>query len=439
MEKSHFLEKIGSYINKHQLIDDNCRVLVALSGGADSVALLISLHSLGYKCIAAHCNFHLRGEDSNRDEQFVRELTRKFKIQVTTIDFDVPAYAKSKHLSIEMACRELRYDWFENIRLKYNCDAIAVGHHKDDNIETFFLNILRGSGIKGLAAIKPINGKIVRPMLDVTRIEIEQFLKSLEQSYVTDITNFETDYKRNKIRNILLPQISDMFPNSGLTRTLDNITSCNDFYQGAIKRAKDEVIKQNTSIVVIDTNRLLKIEGYQSLLFEIINQYNFNSTQCEEIISTLHNTGSIYLSPSHRLIINRDTIEISKSAIDEKQEYKFYLNNLPDTLPIKLDIEIKDIVLKYENDKRIAYFNMSILSKEITLRHWRAGDRMIPFGMKGSKKLSDIFTDNKLSIFDKENIWVLECANEIIWIPGLKHSASFKCKENSEIVVLRMI
>lgn len=225
MELSLFLKKIESYVAKHSLLEHNAKILVALSGGPDSVALLIALKRLGCNCVAAHCNFHLRGEDSNRDERFVIELTNRLEIPLVKVDFDVLAYEKKYKVSTEMACRELRYEWFEKQRVENGCSAIATGHHKDDKLETFFLNALRGSGIAGLASIKPKNGYIIRPMLDVTRTEIEEFLESVNQDWVTDRTNLESDYKRNKVRNLLLPYIQELFPENALNRTVKSVTS----------------------------------------------------------------------------------------------------------------------------------------------------------------------------------------------------------------------
>lgn len=209
-----FEEKTLRYIHRHMPAVANGKILAAVSGGADSVALLRVLAALGCNCIAAHCNFHLRGDEADRDEAFVRKLCHDIDIELRCTDFDVEAYKKSHGVSTEMACRELRYDWFERQRAALGCSVIAVAHHRDDNIETFFLNLVRGSGITGLAGIKPCNGKIVRPLLGSSRDEIINYLKTLGQDYVTDSTNLENDYARNKIRNVMLPEISRLFPSA---------------------------------------------------------------------------------------------------------------------------------------------------------------------------------------------------------------------------------
>ena len=279
MEKSLFLKKIEDYIHNHNLLPSKGKVLVTLSGGADSVALLISLHSLGYNCVAAHCNFHLRGDDSNSDQAFVEELTTKLGIPLKLIHFNVQSIMDSHHMSMEMACRYLRYNWFECLRKDECCDAIAVGHHSNDNVETFFLNAIRGSGINGLAAIKPVNGYIVRPLLCVSRRDVEDFLASIGQNYVTDKSNLSNDFNRNKLRNIIIPSINKLFPQQCLLRTISNISSCNDFYQGAIERAKNECFDKETGIINMPV--LNSYPGCTTLLYEIVREYEFNSIQCK--------------------------------------------------------------------------------------------------------------------------------------------------------------
>ena len=223
---SEFAKRISAFISAHGLFTPDDRVLVTLSGGADSVALLHVLLELGYDCVAAHCNFHLRGEESMRDERFVRALCDKLGVQATFVDFDVDSYVSERKVSVEMACRELRYRWFEQMRRQFGCRVIAVAHHADDSAETFFLNLMRGTGLAGLAGIKPRNGVIVRPMLCVGRQDVEAYLAQLQQDYVTDSTNLESEYRRNKIRNIVLPALRKCFPGSdaALSATMANLS-----------------------------------------------------------------------------------------------------------------------------------------------------------------------------------------------------------------------
>ena len=209
-----FIGRVEQYMARCGMPAPGARVLVALSGGADSVALLLVLRSLGYDCVAVHCNFHLRGEESMRDEKFVRGLCADLGLQLKVKDFNVKERMKADGVSVEMACRDLRYEWFEHERQSEQCCNIAVAHHSDDNVETLLLNMLRGTGIAGMAGIKPMNGYIIRPLLCVSRQEIEEFLKEVGQDYVIDSTNAVADVKRNRLRNIVLPVIMGQFPSA---------------------------------------------------------------------------------------------------------------------------------------------------------------------------------------------------------------------------------
>lgn len=444
MELSLFLKKIESYTAKHSLLEQNAKILVALSGGPDSVALLIAMKRLGYECVAAHCNFHLRGEDSNRDEQFVEDLTKRLEIPLVKVDFDVPAYEKMHKVSTEMACRELRYEWFENQRIENGCSAIAVGHHKDDKLETFFLNALRGSGITGLASIKPKNGYIVRPMLDVTKDQIEQFLKLENQDWVTDRTNLESDYKRNKVRNLLLPYINELFPENALNRSVESVSYGNEFYEAAMNDAVAKCCEEKDGNPVIDIAKLLEYKGSGTILFEILAKYGFNSIQADEMYALMQNpenTGKKILSEKYVAYFNRKEILI---VPDDKEnsgrEYLFRFENQPEDLPVKFSINhvFFSDEFKFSRDPNTAYFSAEILSKDIILRRWKTGDRIKPFGLKGTKLVSDIFSDMKLSQPEKQNAPILETEGKIIWIPGYENSDAFKCEKGKEMIEITL-
>ena len=229
--------KVKEYIKEHSMLKDGDKVVVTLSGGADSVSLLLILHALGYECHAAHCNFHLRGEESMRDERFVTSLCEHLNIPLHKTDFETETYSKEKGISIEMAARELRYDYFRKLKDEVDAKAIAVGHHRDDNIETLFLNLVRGTGIQGLCGIQPVNGDIVRPLLCVSREEILDYLATKGQTYVTDSTNLEDVYSRNKIRLNVLPELQQI--NQGamenIRATINNLNEVRKIYEATIK------------------------------------------------------------------------------------------------------------------------------------------------------------------------------------------------------------
>ena len=418
-------KKIAQYIDNERLFPINARIIVALSGGADSVALLRILHTLGYDCEAAHCNFHLRGTESDRDEMFVRKLCKTMKTPLHTIDFATEQYAIEKKISIEMAARELRYQWFAEIKEKTKADVIAVAHHQDDSVETVLLNLIRGTGINGLLGIRPKNGDIVRPLLCISRKEITDYLQNAGQEYMTDSTNLQDEYTRNKIRLNLLPLMQEINPlvKEHIIDTSNYLNDVNRIYNKGIEEGKQgDIEKGNIRIVP-----LLKEPSPEALLFEILYPLGFNAAQTKNILTMLEGqTGKQFISKDGwRAVKNRELLLIDKK---EKQE------NPPFCL-IKEEKEYtKDFIIPRE--KHIACFDTDKLIGEINLRKWQTGDIFIPFGMKGKKKVSDYLTDRKFSIIQKENQWVLCCGDKIIWIVGERTDNRFRIDEKTKKVTV---
>ena len=418
-------KKIAQYIDNERLFPINARIIVALSGGADSVALLRILHTLGYDCEAAHCNFHLRGTESDRDEMFVRKLCKTMKTPLYTIDFATEQYAIEKKISIEMAARELRYQWFAEIKEKTKADVIAVAHHQDDSVETVLLNLIRGTGINGLLGIRPKNGDIVRPLLCISRKEITDYLQNAGQEYMTDSTNLQDEYTRNKIRLNLLPLMQEINPlvKEHIIDTSNYLNDVNRIYNKGIEEGKQRVIEKGNIRIV----PLLKEPSPEALLFEILYPLGFNAAQTKNILTMLEGqTGKQFISKDGwRVVKNRELLLIDKK---EKQE------NPPFCL-IKEEKEYtKDFIIPRE--KHIACFDTDKLIGEINLRKWQTGDIFIPFGMKGKKKVSDYLTDRKFSIIQKENQWVLCCGDKIIWIVGERTDNRFRIDEKTKKVTV---
>ena len=418
-------KKIAQYIDNERLFPINARIIVALSGGADSVALLRILHTLGYDCEAAHCNFHLRGTESDRDEMFVRKLCKTMKTPLHTIDFATEQYAIEKKISIEMAARELRYQWFAEIKEKTKADVIAVAHHQDDSVETVLLNLIRGTGINGLLGIRPKNGDIVRPLLCISRKEITDYLQNAGQEYMTDSTNLQDEYTRNKIRLNLLPLMQEIntLVKEHIIYTSNYLIDVNRIYNKGIEEGKQRVIEKGNIRIV----PLLKEPSPEALLFEILYPLGFNAAQTKNILTMLEGqTGKQFISKDGwRVVKNRELLLIDKK---EKQE------NPPFCL-IKEEKEYtKDFIIPRE--KHIACFDTDKLIGEINLRKWQTGDIFIPFGMKGKKKVSDYLTDRKFSIIQKENQWVLCCGDKIIWIVGERTDNRFRIDEKTKKVTV---
>ena len=424
------VERVRNFIHEHEIMDDRCRVLVALSGGSDSVALLRILMQLGYECLCAHCNFHLRGDESDRDEHFVTRLCETLNVPLVIKHFDVGGYQDATGASVEMACRELRYEWFSQLLEEHDCRCVAVGHHIDDNIETFFLNALRGTGIAGLAGMKPRNGNVVRPLLCLSRHEILSWLSGVGQDYVTDSTNDENEVKRNRLRNIVLPAIYGNFPGSeqSLNKTIENVMSCFDLYNEAVGVMRNIVSeKDENGVVVIERDILDSFACRSLLLYEILKPLGFNASQCSQMLSSV--VGRHFTSSSHKALIDRDKILVSPHREIEDEVHTIDLTEAMITSPIT--IEVKHLKggqfspSMVDGKSKIALNAAVLNASEVVLRRWREGDRIKPFGMRGSKLVSDLFTDNKLNELAKQQAWLLEADGEILWVVGYRASRNY--------------
>ncbi len=434
---SRLEQNIKDCITRNGLLDDGATVVVAVSGGADSVALLNVLVSLGYHCIVAHCDFHLRGEESERDRRYVKSLASRYGVECRVVHFDVPAYEKEHGVSTEMACRELRYGWFEQLRNECGASAIAVAHHRDDNIETFFLNLLRGTGIAGLSGMSPRNGYIIRPMLDCTRAEIEEYLNDCGIDYVIDSTNRLNDFKRNKLRNIILPVLREQFPgaDNAIAATISMLRDNESVYLDAIVDKDKEYRKGNR----IDLKNLLRSENNPVVvLFEILRPFGFNATHARDIVASADLSGRRFYSNAHVALLNRGELVVllRDCQCDDTDEYVIDLSSSVDA-PLKLGVAIEKCSEKNVKpvDSGTLLLDASVLdgNPHFMVRRWRKGDRIAPFGMKGSKKVSDIFSDAKLSLDEKAKVWVLTRNDEILWVVGYRASRHFpvtSCTQN---------
>lgn len=414
-----FKHDVYKFIDSNSLFNEKDKVLVALSGGADSVCLLRVLLALGYQCEAAHCNFHLRGEESMRDERFVDELCKKLDVKLHKIDFDTTAYASQKRLSIEMAARKLRYDWFDKIRCESGAAVIAVAHNENDCVETFILNLVRGTGINGLKGIKPKNGFVVRPLLEKRREEIIDYLTFLKQDFVTDSTNLQDEYTRNKIRLNILPMLEQINPQASqkIADTSRRLIDVAKIYNDEIAIAKERVmVDGNISIKALQKESVPK-----SLLFEILYPLGFNSSQIDDIYESvkLEQSGKVFRSDKYELLRDREMLIIRDIDRSEK---------LPNLHIEKFEV---DSTFKVPRDKNVCYVDADKLNGEPYLRKWERGDKFVPFGMKGKKNVSDYMTDRKFSLFDKEQQLVVCCGDNIVWLVNERSDDRFKVTKDT--------
>lgn len=420
------LYKVQKFITENDLLDSaNGPVVLGVSGGKDSVVLLHVLMKLGYQCIAAHCNFHLRGDESNRDQEFVRQLCKQLDITFLTIDFDTFQYAADNNISIEMAARDLRYDWFETIRKDYGAQAIATGHHLDDNIETVLLNLTRGTGLKGLTGIPVRNERIVRPLLSCTHAEIVAYTQAHKLEYVDDSTNQTTAYVRNKIRHIMLPVLEEINPSFRKTaaETITNLGEAYNIYQQEIQRNKVDISIYSDAALRIDIQKLNRYKNQTTILFEILKDYGFNPDQINQITRALDGeSGKVFYSGSHCLLKDRDYLLVQPVILEDAA--------IKSKLKLSIFDRTDDFIISTDN--QTVHLDADKLSMPLNIRPWEPGDAFYPLGMKGKKKLSDFLIDQKINRFQKEDIQVVTSKGEIVWIVQLRIDDRFKVTEKTK-------
>lgn len=431
------LYQVRAYIDKHRLLSASDKVLVGLSGGADSVALLSVLVKLGYTCIALHCNFHLRGEESVRDEKFAQAFADKLHVPFCKIDFKTEQYAHENHLSIEMAARELRYAWFEDMRIRLQAQAIAVAHHRYDSIETLLMNLVRGSGIRGLVGIRPRNQYVIRPLLGVSRKEILAWLEEQQYTYVTDSTNLSDAYTRNFIRLRVLPLLEEINPSvrQTLSRTADHLSAAETIYLSVLEKARQELwIKDKLSI-----EKLMQYPSPETILYELLQPFGFSRQVASDVFRSLEGeSGKVFYSDSYRLVKDREYLLLSKREQILPITYTYPLEAGQWQAPFFFSFEMiqKDADLAFQVSKDIAYFDADKLDSVLQLRRWQQGDWFIPFGMKGRKKVSDYFSDHKFTLEQKENAWLLCSGQSVIWLIGERSDNRFRVSADTKRILI---
>lgn len=429
------IHKVESFISRHNLLSPGAKVLVALSGGADSVALLVALLKLGYRCEAVHCNFHLRGTESDRDEAFVKQLCEKKEVKLNITHFDTTAHAKAHGISIEMAARELRYKLFEELRSSSGAEAIAVAHHRDDSAETVLLNLIRGTGIKGLRGIQPRNGNIVRPLLCVGRADIIDYLEWRGEHFVTDSTNLTTDYTRNKIRLEVIPKLAEINPSilDSLAATAQRIAEAELIYSQAVAEATERVKNENC----IDIEALKREISPATVLHEILSPLGFNSTQVGNIYDALDSDGCREITNgSWRVVKERGSLTILPQSGKEP-----YYGILPqegnvNTPTGTLQLSTHAFDGNIPRERNSVYLDMDSLKLPLALRTVKQGDRFAPFGMRGTKLVSDYLTDKKRSTAEKEQqLVVTDAGGTIVWLVNERPASPFCIKESTKEVI----
>ena len=448
---------VRKYIIHHDLFKNHGRYIVALSGGADSVALLLILKHLGVSLSAAHCNFHLRGEESERDEQFCVSLCERLGITLHRIHFDTQFYARQHKVSIEMAARDLRYRYFAQLAKDIKVDGICVAHHRDDNVETVILNLLRGSGVDGLAGIAPKNGNILRPLLCISRQDILDYLQLQGQNYVTDSTNLEDEALRNRIRHHVIPLLETVNPaaKENIAQTAKYLRQAKMMLEGLMGDHQTDGCEEdsctardlNNHVISLQKQSIIKAPSPEYMLHSKLGKYGFHGDVIDDIYTSLTaqegGVGKVWKNGSYMLAIDRNQLLVTAVAaldtIQSERPFRFPEEgnfNLGKSLKIKLHRYLRTADFTPSKSSHLVTLDADKVSFPLTYRLCEKGDRFYPFGMKGSKLISDYLTDRKRNVVQKMKQHVItDSQGEIVWLVGDRTSDRSKITDQTQIIL----
>jgi tRNA(Ile)-lysidine synthase len=436
-------QRFQQYCTTHRLHHDNSQWLLAVSGGIDSMTLAHLCCAGGFAAGIAHCNFSLRGADSDGDEQFVQQWAQAHRLPFFSIRFDTKRYAEERGISTQMAARDLRYAWFEEIRTAQHFTDLVVAHHADDNAETLLLNLTRGTGLKGLCGMQPVNGYIIRPLLFATRKEIEAYAAVNNIAYREDCTNAQTDYARNHIRHNVVPALQKINPAivESMSQTAQHLTQAHRIIAGERKRIAATLCSHAADGLHISIAALKQTPHYDFWLFELLQPYNFSGAVVAEILEALNGqSGKRFYSASHELLKDREALIIVPRAENKppvETPIAKSCNALLSPVAMQFDYRQNDENFVLLRDQNIANLAVEKLKFPLTLRLWREGDTFRPLGMKGFKKVSDFLIDEKVSLHDKSQQYVLVSGDDIVWLAGRRIDERYKITDRTkEIAVI---
>ncbi|MFP5436348.1 MAG: tRNA lysidine(34) synthetase TilS [Bacteroidia bacterium] len=435
------LSRLKEHLHKNLPFISEKKLLLAVSGGIDSMVLVDVFKQLGYDIAIAHCNFGLRGEESNGDEHFVRNLASKDAIPVFVNHFDTKRYAAENKISIQIAARELRYNWFAEIMQQHGYDYLLTAHHADDSAETFLINFTRGTGIEGLLGIPRQNGTIIRPLLPFTREEIETYAKENNVLWREDSSNVSDKYLRNKLRHHVLPLLKELNPSfsQSFAQTIENLRQAQALATDAAVLVYEKVVTSGNGREFINILKLLAYENYKAYLYQWLGKYGF--TAWDDIYDLVHaQPGKFVLSGTHRLLKDRELLILEPLKADSDSIFEIKSINEKTTQPIELRLDLVGN-MEPNPERNIIFVDNELIKFPLFVRRWQEGDYFCPLGMNGlSKKVSKFFKDEKMSLSDKENAWLLCTENEIIWVMGRRADDRFKVTtQTTQILKIEVI
>lgn len=435
------VKNFTDFIEQNHLFDQRSKVLAAVSGGMDSVLMVHLLKSAGFNFGIAHCNFQLRGDESADDDLFCRQLAGQLGVPFESISFDTLTYAAENKVSTQMAARELRYQWFEQVRQRADYSVIALAHHQNDAIETILLNLTRGTGIAGMHGILPKNGTLVRPLLFLNRDQIQNLVNELQLPYREDSSNASSKYARNKIRLDVVPKLKELNP--GLERTFENnlqhFREMEMLLEQHAEGLRSRLLVFHDDEIHISLHDLKALHPKRLLLFKLLQPYGFNQTAVDDLITAIDkHPGRVFDSPGFKLVLDRDKLILAKQSLGQLQEVFIGLNDREIKYgAYKLNILHDDSPLIVKNNPMAVSVDAGLLIYPLTLRPWQNGDHFYPLGMKKRKKLSDFFIDQKVPLHKKHTVPLLINGNgDIIWVGGYRPDEHYKVTANTKKVTI---
>ncbi len=440
---------LQKHINQNLSFLKGKNLLIAISGGIDSAVLTHLFYQLNFSISLAHCNFMLRGKESKKDEQFVKELGEELKIPTFTIQFETKKYALENSISTQMAARDLRYNWFQKITEENNLDFILTAHQKDDVIETFIINLTRGTGLDGLTGIPEVNGNIIRPLLPFDRNDILIYATKNKLHWREDQSNSSLKYVRNKIRHKIVPVLKELNPSllDSFQNTLENLKGSQQIVKDCVQNVSKTIVSSINKELHFSIPLLKKLSNPKIYLYELLKNYGF--TEWDDICDLLDaQSGKFVFSKTHRLLKDRNVLILTNlSNIEESGVFEIKENITKIKYPIKLKFDKIDIPFDSKNrqnnvfnelifdDNNTISIDYDKIKFPLTLRRWHKGDYFYPIGLQGKKKISKFFKDEKLSLIDKENTWLLCSDNNVVWIIGKRLDDRFKVSKSTSTIL----
>lgn len=436
----NIITRFLNYIKEKQLTQKGDKLLLAVSGGSDSMVLSDLFYRTGFSFGIAHCNFKLREKDAERDEAFTEKYASEIQVPFHVIRFDTKAYAAERGLSIEEAARELRYNWFEEIRKQYGYTFVATAHHQNDNVETLLLNFFKGTGIRGLHGIPPKNGRVIRPMLFMSKEEVKSYIHAHHITYVEDVTNASTVYTRNYLRHHIIPELEKRFPDliNQMNGNIQRFSEAEELYRQAVEAHRKKLIERNGTELFIPILKLKKSRPLNTVAYEIFKDYNFSYKQSQQILALMDKEpGRMVYSATHQLLRDRKWFILSPVSSGKKTQVMIEENNRSITVEnIRLTLtKVGAHGFVITPDASVAALDADKITFPLQLRKWKPGDYFYPLGMRKKKKLSRFFIDLKLSLFEKEKIWVLLSGPRILWVVGLRIDDRFKVTKKTQRIL----